>query len=72
MRVKKYSGYPALKKKMKQKNVSYRRLSKELKLSVDAVNSSLNGYSDFRVKDFITTMQLLQVPPTEYFLYMEL
>lgn len=71
MREKRYNAYPTLKKLLKQKNISYRKLSRELKISVDAINNHFNGYSDFRITEFIAVMRFLKIPPNEYFLYME-
>lgn len=68
---KKYKEFAALKKKMCQKNITGVKVAKKLGLSVPTTNRKLNGYKDFKVSEFVTIMKMLQVPPTEWFLYME-
>ena len=50
-----------LKKLLHRKNISYKRLSKRLNISVDAVNNKLNGYTLFNSIEILKISQFLNI-----------
>ena len=56
-----------LKKLLHRKNISYKRLSKRLNISVDAVNNKLNGYTLFNSIEILKISQFLNIEKRQYF-----
>ena len=49
MREKKYEEMTNLKKLIKRKNISYRKLAEDMQMSLNAINNKLNGYTVFNI-----------------------
>ena len=58
-----------LKKLLHRKNISYKRLSKRLNISVDAVNNKLNGYTLFNSIEILKNSQFLNRDKGNIFKY---
>ncbi len=58
-----------LKKLLHRKNISYKRLSKRLNISVDAVNNKLNGYTLFNSIEILKISQFLNIEKGNIFKY---
>lgn len=69
MKVKKYSELRALKGKMREENKTYRLLSQETGMSVDAINNKLNGYSPIDSDDVELFVKALNIEPSNIILY---
>ena len=51
MKEKKYAELKELKNFLKRKNCSYKNLSNELGISIDAINNKLNGYTLLNINE---------------------
>ncbi len=58
-----------LKKLLRRKNISYKRLSKRLNISVDAVNNKLNGYTLFNSIEIFKISKFLNIEEGIIFKY---
>ncbi len=65
MKERKYVELSELKEFLKKKKCSYRRLSYELGISIDAVNNKLNGYTLLNINEIKRIVILFNIKPTE-------
>ena len=68
-KVKRYEELKALKGKMRSEGFTYRKLSEETGISVDAINNKLNGYSVMDADDVELMVKALNIPANEILLY---
>ena len=71
MKKRKYAELRELKKFLKKKNFSYKMLSDELGISIDAINNKLNGYTLLNInemKHMVTLFNMKPVDINKYFI----
>lgn len=68
-KIKRYEELKALKGKMRSEGFTYRKLSEETGISVDAINNKLNGYSVMDADDVELMAKALNIPANEILLY---
>lgn len=68
-KVKKYEELSELKGRMRKEGYSYRKLSEETGISVNAINNKLNGYSAMDTDDVELITKTLGILPEEIMLY---
>ncbi len=68
-KTKRYPELNALKGKMREEKKTYRSLSAETGLSVDAINNKLNGYSPIDGDDVELFVDALGIEPKQILLY---
>ena len=54
-----------LKKFLKKKNISYKKLSDELGISIDAINNKLNGYTLLNINEMKHMVKLFNMEPVD-------
>ena len=69
MKKKKYEVLNALKGKIREENEHYRSLSLKTRMSVNALNNKLNGYSVFDTKEVSTLIEHLNINPNDIIKY---
>ncbi len=65
LKKRKYAELRELKKFLKKKNFSYKRLSDELGISIDAINNKLNGYTLLNINEMKSMVTLFNMQPTD-------
>ena len=65
MREKKYEEMTNLKKLIKRKNISYRKLAEDMQMSLNAINNKLNGYTVFNIYEAEKMMIILGIGNNE-------
>ncbi len=65
MKKNQYTELVNLKKKMKEEKKTYRELSKTVGLSLNALNSKLNGYTSFNLDEASKIIDVLNIKPEE-------
>ena len=68
-KVKKYEELSELKGRMRKEGYSYRKLSEETGISVNAINDKLNGYSAMDTDDVELIAKTLGIFPEEIMIY---
>lgn len=68
-KTKRYEELNELKGKMRSEGYTYRKLSEETGISVDAINNKLNGYSILDVDDVELIAKALNIKADEIILY---
>lgn len=68
-KVKKYEELLNLKGRMRKEGYSYRKLSEETGISVNAINDKLNGYSAMDTDDVELIAKALSIYPDEIMQY---
>ena len=68
-KMQKYPVMSALKGRIREENQTYRSLSNETGISVDAINSKLNGYSAINCDDVELLSEALHIQPDEILKY---
>ena len=63
MKKRKYTELSELKECLKKKNCSYKKLSDELGISIDAVNNKLNGYTLLNINEMKRMVMLFDMNP---------
>lgn len=69
MKTRKYVELVKLKGLMREKKMSYRKLSKETKISVDALNNKINGYSLLNTEEIDKIVSVLEISPDNIIKY---
>ncbi len=69
MKKRRYVELVKLKGLMREKKISYRKLSKETKISVDALNNKINGYSLLNTEEIYKIVDVLEISPENIILY---
>lgn len=69
MKKKKYDVLNALKGRIREEGYTYRTLSKETNISVDALSNKLNGYSLLDTKEIYLLVKTLKINPNEIIKY---
>lgn len=69
MRGTKYPELLALKGRMREKNTTYRGLSKRIGISLNTLNSRLNGHSVFNIDEVNDIAMELEIEPSEIVRY---
>ena len=65
MRIRKYTDKIALKKLAKRKRITYRKIAEITGLSLNAINSKMNGYTDITVTEAKLFMRALSIKTEE-------
>lgn len=65
MRIRKYTDKIALKKLAKRKRITYRKIAEITGLSLNAINSKMNGYTDITVTEAKLFMSALSIKTEE-------
>lgn len=65
MRERKYEEMTNLKKLIKRKNISYRKLAEDMHMSLNAINNKLNGYTVFNIYEAEKMMIILGIGNNE-------
>ena len=68
-KVRKYEELNCLKGLIREKKYSYKSLSQEMALSVDAINNKLNGYTMLTVYDIVSFMKVLDIDNSQIMKY---
>lgn len=66
MKIKKYSEFSNLKILMKRRKYSYKKLSDEIGLSIDAINNKLNGYTALNIEEAKRISCILKIHPSDF------
>lgn len=66
MKSKKYDEFTALKKLIKRKNYSYRKLALESGISLNAINNKLNGYTALNIDEAKKISMILKICPSDF------
>ncbi len=61
MKRNKYAELSALKGKMRENKITYRELSKDVGISLNALNSKLNGYTPFNLDEAAKIVDRLDI-----------
>lgn len=69
MKKRNYEVLNALKGKIREENKNYRSLSKEIGISVNALNNKLNGYSVFDMREVSIVVEKLNIQPNDIIKY---
>ena len=69
MKTRRYFELVKLKGLMGEKKISYRKLSKETKISVDALNNKINGYSLLNAEEIYKIVDVLEISPDNIITY---
>ena len=62
----KYPEMVELKRFLHKKNITYRKLSEIIGISLDAANNKLNGYTDFNRHEMITIYKAFGLTPVQF------
>ena len=65
MRIRKYTDKIVLKKLAKRKRITYRKIAEITGLSLNAINSKMNGYTDITVTEAKLFMSALSIKTEE-------
>lgn len=65
MKKNKYVELTALKGRMREEKTTYRILSKDVGLSLNALNSKLNGHTSFNLEEASRIVDVLKINPEE-------
>ena len=65
MKKRKYAELRELKKFLKKKKYSYKKLSDELGISIDAINNKLNGYTLLNINEMKRMVTLFNMQPVD-------
>lgn len=65
MRERKYREMINLKKLIKRRNISYRKLAEDMHMSLNAINNKLNGYTVFNIYEAEKMMIILGIGNNE-------
>lgn len=65
LKERKYFELKELKKFLKRRNISYKRLSDELGISIDAVNNKLNRYTSLNICEMNQMVMLFNMKPSD-------
>jgi transcriptional regulator with XRE-family HTH domain len=66
VKIKKYSEFSNLKMLMKRRKCSYKKLSDEIGISIDAINNKLNGYTALNIDEAKRISCILKIHPSEF------
>jgi len=69
MKTKVYNELKALKKKLREEKITYRSLSRDVNISVDALNSKLNGYTDFTRSEIMRIAKCVNINSSDIVKY---
>ncbi len=69
MKKKKYPELSALKGRMREKGVTYRDLSQNIKMGLNTLNDKLNGYSILNADEVELIVSELEIEPVDIIKY---
>lgn len=58
-----------LKGKIRLENKTYKSISQEIGISIDALNNKMNGYSSFNIDEVESLIRVLNIKPEEIIRY---
>jgi transcriptional regulator with XRE-family HTH domain len=65
LKQRKYQELKALKGLMREKAFTYRGLAVEMKVSVNALNNKINGYSAMNAEEIMKLVDILAISPND-------